>query len=73
MTCGGCSGAVKRVLSKMEGLNIEKVAWEDKEVIVNAPTGSPDYQAVHDKIAKTGKAIIRGEDNGQQKFPAPVA
>ncbi|KAK9894697.1 copper chaperone-like protein [Cystobasidium minutum MCA 4210] len=64
MTCGGCSGAVNRVLSKMEGLDIEKVDWESKDVIVRTKTGTPTYEEVKTKIARTGKKVLSGTDNG---------
>ena len=73
MTCGGCSGAVQRVLSKMQGrdnsstgssadladttstgLEVEKVEWETKEVVVHTKTDTPTYEEVEAKIAKTG-------------------
>lgn len=73
MTCGGCSGAVLRVLNKMDGdapgnsqrsklilqtgLQVKKVEWETKEVIAESSTGEPSFEDVLAKIQKTG---VRG-------------
>lgn len=72
MTCGGCSAAVTRVLSKMDGLDIQKVEWETKTVQATAATGSPDFQAVLGKIRKA-KNVTIGKDNGVQKWPVSEA
>lgn len=36
------------------GLDIEKVEWETKEVIVHTKSDTPTYEEVEAKIAKTG-------------------
>eukprot|EP00554_Chaetoceros_debilis_P006523 CAMPEP_0194079100 /NCGR_PEP_ID=MMETSP0149-20130528/5339_1 /TAXON_ID=122233 /ORGANISM="Chaetoceros debilis, Strain MM31A-1" /LENGTH=71 /DNA_ID=CAMNT_0038760483 /DNA_START=81 /DNA_END=296 /DNA_ORIENTATION=+ len=36
MTCGGCSGAVERILNKMEGVSKVDANIEEKTVIVTA-------------------------------------
>ncbi|EIW85158.1 copper chaperone taha, partial [Coniophora puteana RWD-64-598 SS2] len=54
MTCGGCSGAVTRVLSKMDGVTSFDVSLEKQEVIVK---GTAPYDAVLEKIKKTGKEV----------------
>ncbi|KAG0040203.1 Cytosolic copper metallochaperone [Podila clonocystis] len=54
MTCGGCSGAVTRVLTKLEGIDKFDVSLETQKVIVESSTLSEeDILAV---IQKTGKA-----------------
>ena len=53
MTCGGCSGAVERVLAKMEGVESYDVNLETQKVVVK---GDVTPQAVLEKVAKTGKA-----------------
>ncbi|THG99772.1 hypothetical protein EW026_g2642 [Hermanssonia centrifuga] len=58
MTCGGCSGAVTRVLAKAEGVSSYDVSLEKQEVLV---TGTISYDDVYAKIAKTGKQVISGE------------
>lgn len=57
MTCGGCSNAVNRALSKVEGISYE-VSLEKQEVIVK---GNIEYDVVLEKIKKTGKEVISGE------------
>ena len=52
MMCEGCSGAVTRVLSKMEGVESFDVILEEKKVIVRGPVTA---EAVIEKISKTGK------------------
>ncbi|KAG1756730.1 copper chaperone taha [Suillus paluster] len=58
MTCGGCSGAVTRVLNKAkeDGLvsNFD-VSLETQLVDVTGPIGE---EALVEKIRKTGKQII---------------
>ncbi|EJD54263.1 copper chaperone taha [Auricularia subglabra TFB-10046 SS5] len=58
MTCGGCSGAVTRALQKTEGVDSFDVSLEKQEVVVN--TGLP-YDAVLERIKKTGKEVLSGE------------
>jgi len=62
MTCGGCSGAVTRVLQKLQsqddgGVTSYEVSLEKQEVIVK---GSTDYNTVYETIKKTGKEIRSG-------------
>ncbi|KAF9218401.1 copper chaperone [Gyrodon lividus] len=59
MTCGGCSGAVERALSKVEGITYE-VSLENQEVKVI--TESVSYDTVLEKIKKTGKEVISGRE-----------
>ncbi|CAL5870005.1 uncharacterized protein PFLUO_LOCUS4238 [Penicillium psychrofluorescens] len=65
MTCGGCSGAVERVLKKLDGVKEFDVSLESQTATVN--TG-PDvsYETVLDKIKKTGKTVNSGEADGQE-------
>ncbi|CAD0108556.1 unnamed protein product [Aureobasidium uvarum] len=49
MTCGGCSGAVERVLKKLD--------------VITEPT--LDYTTVLEKIKKTGKKVNSAEADGQ--------
>jgi len=58
MTCGGCSGAVNRALSKAENIETYNVDLDTQEVVVK---GSASYDYVYEKIKKTGKEIISGE------------
>ncbi|KAG0264577.1 Cytosolic copper metallochaperone [Mortierella polycephala] len=54
MTCSGCSGAVTRVLSKLQGVDKFDVSLETKKVTVESATLSQDE--ILEKIQKTGKA-----------------
>ncbi|TFK29970.1 hypothetical protein FA15DRAFT_651534 [Coprinopsis marcescibilis] len=56
MTCGGCSGAVTRVLekAKADGVSSFDVSLEKQEVIVK---GSLPYDDVLARIKKTGKEV----------------
>jgi len=60
MTCGGCSGAVTRVLekAKAEGVSSYDVNLEKQEVVVN---GSIEYDRVLEIIKKTGKEVRAGK------------
>ncbi|PWN46820.1 putative ATX1-antioxidant protein and metal homeostasis factor, partial [Violaceomyces palustris] len=58
MSCGGCSGAVTRVLSKLEGVESFDVSLEKQEVIVK---GTAPYETVLEKIKKTGKEVKSGQ------------
>jgi len=53
MTCSGCSGAVTRVLSKLQGVTNFDVSLETQKVVVEATI--PQEQ-VFQAIQKTGKA-----------------
>jgi copper chaperone len=55
MSCGGCSGAVRRALGKMEGLEGYEVDLEKQEVVVRPATAT--YEQVLEKIKKTGKEV----------------
>ena len=56
MTCGGCSKAVTRIMSKMEGITFE-VILEEKKLLVT----TDDPEAVTTKLTKwaaaSGKAV----------------
>ncbi|KAI5864355.1 heavy metal-associated domain-containing protein [Durotheca rogersii] len=60
MSCGGCSGAVTRVLGKLEGVNSFTVSLEDQRAVVVAQPGL-EYKTVLDTIKKTGKKVNWGE------------
>ena len=52
MSCGGCSGAVERIIKKMEGVEDYSVSLETQKVVVK---GNVDPQKVLEAIAKSGK------------------
>ncbi|KAI1294422.1 iron copper transporter [Xylaria venustula] len=66
MSCGGCSGAVNRVLGKLEGVQSYDVSLEKQEAVVVA---SPDldYETVLKTIKKTGKKVEWGKADGESK------
>jgi len=65
MNCGGCSGAVERVLKKTDGVKSYNVSLETQtaEVITEE---SVDYKTVLEKIVKTGKKVKSGEADGKE-------
>ncbi|KAF1940171.1 copper chaperone-like protein [Clathrospora elynae] len=65
MTCGGCSGAVERVLKKLEGVESFNVSLETQTAEVIAADSLP-YDTVLEKIKKTGKAVKSGEADGEK-------
>ncbi|KGO65135.1 Heavy metal-associated domain, HMA [Penicillium italicum] len=66
MSCGGCSGAVERVLKKLEGVKTFDISLETQTVnVITEPTLS--YDNVLEKIKKTGKTVNSGEADGESK------
>ncbi|ORX37941.1 putative copper chaperone [Kockovaella imperatae] len=62
MTCGGCSGAINRVLTKnVEAPNAFSVSLETQKVVVWGPS-LPAFDDLTAKIAKTGKEIREKEE-----------
>ncbi|EOD47940.1 hypothetical protein K490DRAFT_67078 [Neofusicoccum parvum] len=64
MTCGGCSGAVDRVLKKLDGVKSHTVSLDTQTAEVVA-ADSLDYDTVLTTIKKTGKKVNTGEADGQ--------
>ncbi|PFH57113.1 hypothetical protein XA68_15488 [Ophiocordyceps unilateralis] len=67
MSCGGCSGAIDRVLKKLDGVESYQVSLERQTatVVTNLP-----FETVLDKIAKTGKKVNSATADG---VDVPVA
>ncbi|RDL37997.1 Uncharacterized protein BP5553_05430 [Venustampulla echinocandica] len=66
MSCGGCSGAVNRVLGKLEGVKSYDVSLDTQSAtIVTEPSLS--YEKVLQTIQKTGKKVTGGEADGEKK------
>ncbi|KNG84479.1 metal homeostasis factor ATX1 [Aspergillus nomiae NRRL 13137] len=64
MSCGGCSGAVERVLKKLEGVKSFDVSLDSQTAtVVTEPSVS--YDIVLATIKKTGKTVTAGEADGQ--------
>jgi len=66
MSCGGCSGAVDRVLKKLDGVKSYEVSLESQTATVVAES-SLDYETVLKTISKTGKKVNSGEADGETK------
>ncbi|KAE8136151.1 heavy metal-associated domain-containing protein [Aspergillus pseudotamarii] len=64
MSCGGCSGAVERVLKKLEGVKSFNVSLDSQTATVVTEPSVP-YERVLDTIKKTGKTVNTGEADGQ--------
>ncbi|KAF1350856.1 putative iron/copper transporter Atx1 [Delphinella strobiligena] len=64
MTCGGCSGAVERVLKKLDGVKSFDVSLDSQTATVTT-ADTLDYPTVLEKIKKTGKKVNSGEADGQ--------
>ncbi|TAQ85080.1 hypothetical protein B7494_g6603 [Chlorociboria aeruginascens] len=66
MSCGGCSGAVNRVLGKLEGVKSYDVSLDTQTATVVA-SSALDYETVLKTIKKTGKKVNSGEADGEVK------
>ncbi|KLJ10320.1 hypothetical protein EMPG_14301 [Blastomyces silverae] len=66
MSCGGCSGAIERVLKKLDGVKSYTVSLESQTATVLAEP-SLEYDTVLATIKKTGKTVTGGEADGVQK------
>ncbi|KAK0634871.1 hypothetical protein B0T17DRAFT_611814 [Bombardia bombarda] len=66
MSCGGCSGAVDRVLKKLDGVQSYEVSLDTQTAtVVTGP--SLTYDKVLRTIAKTGKKVNTGEADGVEQ------
>ncbi|KAK5127401.1 hypothetical protein LTR85_006740 [Meristemomyces frigidus] len=63
MTCGGCSGAVERVLKKLDGVKSYDVSLDTQTATVKTEE-NVDYSTVLEKIKKTGKKVNSAEADG---------
>jgi len=63
MTCGGCSGAVERVLKKLDGVKDFSVSLDTQTADITTED-SLSYETVLEKIKKTGKQVNSGEADG---------
>jgi len=58
MHCGGCAGAVERILNKTEGVESYKVDLGTQTVEV---TGAIPYDDILEKLKKSGKEVRSGK------------
>ncbi|KAL3649667.1 hypothetical protein CASFOL_006070 [Castilleja foliolosa] len=72
MSCQGCSGAVKRVLGKMEGVDSFDIDMEKQKVTV---IGNVQPEAVFQTVSKTGKATSfwEADKSPAAEVPPPAA
>ncbi|KZV55287.1 copper transport protein CCH-like [Dorcoceras hygrometricum] len=68
MSCQGCSGAVNRVLSKMEGVESFDINLEQQKVTVK---GNVTPESVLQTVSKTGKAASFWEATEGKPEPVP--
>ncbi|KAL4946195.1 hypothetical protein BDV06DRAFT_182935 [Aspergillus oleicola] len=66
MSCGGCSGAVERVLKKLDGVKSFDVSLDSQTASVVTDASLP-YETVLATIKKTGKAVNTGEADGEAR------
>ncbi|KAK7550845.1 hypothetical protein IWX49DRAFT_564050 [Phyllosticta citricarpa] len=66
MSCSGCSGAIDRVLKKLDGVKSHNISLESQTAEV-VTADSLDYDTVLNTIKKTGKKVNSGEADGQTK------
>jgi len=60
MSCSSCSGAVERVLKRLDGVQSYDVNLDHQSVEVVAEP-SLSYETVLEKIKKTGKEVRSGQ------------
>lgn len=66
MSCSGCSGAITRVLGKLDGVKSFDVSLENQTATVVA-IENLSYETVLSTIKKTGKKVISGEADGESR------
>ncbi|KAF2799058.1 putative iron/copper transporter Atx1 [Melanomma pulvis-pyrius CBS 109.77] len=66
MSCGGCSGAVERVLKKLDGVKSYNVSLETQTAEI-VTEDSLNYETVLEKIKKTGKTVKSGAADGVER------
>ncbi|KAF1986617.1 hypothetical protein K402DRAFT_332172 [Aulographum hederae CBS 113979] len=65
MSCGGCSGAVTRVLTKLDGVKSFDVSLDSQTAEVITNDDSLTFDTVLKTIKKTGKKVNSGEKDGE--------
>eukprot|EP00446_Apocalathium_sp_SHHI-4_P012354 CAMPEP_0177220864 /NCGR_PEP_ID=MMETSP0367-20130122/37114_1 /TAXON_ID=447022 ORGANISM="Scrippsiella hangoei-like, Strain SHHI-4" /NCGR_SAMPLE_ID=MMETSP0367 /ASSEMBLY_ACC=CAM_ASM_000362 /LENGTH=77 /DNA_ID=CAMNT_0018670667 /DNA_START=105 /DNA_END=338 /DNA_ORIENTATION=+ len=63
MTCEGCSGAITKILKKMDGVEEVKCDLEKKEVEVTYEKGKVTAKDMHEKMQKWATAA--GKELGE--------
>jgi copper chaperone len=65
MSCGGCSGAVDRVLKKLDGIEKYEVSLDKQTAEVETKDDSLSFETVLTTIQKTGKKVRSAEADGK--------
>jgi len=74
MSCGGCSGAVERVIKKLDGVKSYEVSLEKQSAEIVTADDALDYNTVLGSIKKTGKKVKSGEADGvEMPIEVPAA
>ncbi|KZZ96180.1 Heavy metal-associated domain, HMA [Ascosphaera apis ARSEF 7405] len=67
MSCSGCSGAIDRVLKKLDGVKSHNVDLEKQTAEVTTVDDSLSFDTVLATIRKTGKTVNSAEADGVAK------
>jgi copper chaperone len=57
MTCGGCENAVKRALSRIDGVERVSASHQDNRVVVEYDAARTDRTRIADAITKAGYTV----------------
>ena len=57
MTCGGCENAVKRALSRLDGVSSVTASHADNRVVVDYDAAKVNRAAIGDAIHKAGYQV----------------
>lgn len=57
MTCGGCENAVKRAVTRLDGVANVTASHSDNRVVVDYDASKVDRARVADAIAKAGYTV----------------
>ncbi|KAI9716042.1 MAG: Cytosolic copper metallochaperone [Chrysothrix sp. TS-e1954] len=66
MTCSGCSGAIERVLKRLDGVKSFQVSLPEQSAEISAAE-ELGYETVLEKIKKTGKTVNSGWADGVER------
>jgi copper chaperone len=60
MTCGGCENAVKRAVSRLDGVTAVSASHGENRVVVDYDAAKVDRAQVSEAIAKAGYQVSGG-------------
>jgi len=58
MTCGGCSGRLKRVMEQAEGISTADIELKTKQVVVAFDSGVIDQAAIEAIVKEAGFTVV---------------